>query len=78
MYNAKERKQRYLDHLERDRQQARNHYTEHADSINTKRREKYNKNIVIEREKVRLRVAAHRAKTRKSQNDTNIKKTPGK
>lgn len=75
MYNSKERKKRYLKHHERDKKQARDHYHEHSDLINTERREKYSKNIEIEREKVRLRVAAHRAKKRMSQNDTNIKKT---
>ncbi len=76
MYNSKERRKRYLDHLERDRKQARDHYHEHSDSINAERREKYNKNIEINREKMRLRVAAYRANLKVRQNDTQIKKTP--
>ena len=74
MYDAKKRHVRYLKNAGKEREQSNIRYHADADTINQIRRGKYNENIIENREKLRLRQQARRAKLKLSQNDTKGKK----
>lgn len=72
MYDPEKRHARYLKNAEKEREQARERYNNDSDNINAKKRDEYQKNLEINREKVRLRQQKRRAGLRKSQDDTSV------
>ena len=74
MYDVKKRHDRYIKNAIKERKQSNARYHADANAINRIRREKYNENIIENREKLRLRQQVRRAKLKLSQNDTNTKK----